>query len=201
LARYCARPSFSASHLDRLNAETLAYRLKRPLADGRCCLYLSPLELLAKLAALIPPPRQHRTRYYGVLAPHARLRAAVVATAGPGEALASRLREAAARMELVEAAAPPPASPSRRERYAWAILLARIYEVLPLVCPHCGQAMRLVAFVTEAASVRRILAHVGEETEPPALATSRAPPVGEFDWDEGETDDVDQRTAHSEADW
>ncbi len=57
LARYCARPSFSSARLDRLNAETLAYRLKKPLADGRTCLYLTPLELLARLAALIPPPQ------------------------------------------------------------------------------------------------------------------------------------------------
>jgi hypothetical protein len=31
LARYCARPSFSSARLDRLSAETLAYRLKKPL--------------------------------------------------------------------------------------------------------------------------------------------------------------------------
>ena len=37
-------------------------------------------------------------RYYGVLAPHAALRQAVIATAGPGEALAMQLREAAAAM-------------------------------------------------------------------------------------------------------
>ncbi len=46
-----------------------------------CC-----LELLDRLAALIPPPRQHRVRYYGVLAPHSALREAVIATAGPGAA-------------------------------------------------------------------------------------------------------------------
>jgi hypothetical protein len=63
------------------------------------------------------------------------------------------------------------------------------------------QALRFVDFVTEAASVRRILAHVGEETKPPALAPSRAPPMREFTWDQGETDDIDQRTAQSEAEW
>jgi hypothetical protein len=26
-------------------------------------------------------------------------------------------------------------------RYVWALLLARIYEVLPLVCPKCGGEM------------------------------------------------------------
>jgi hypothetical protein len=201
LARYCARPSFAAARLDRLNAEMLAYRLKQPLADGRRCLYLTPLELLARLAALIPPPRQHRTRYHGVLAPHARLRAAVVASAGPGEALAAQLREASARMGLDEEAAPPHPASTRAERYAWALLLARIYEALPLACPRCGEPMRLVAFVTEAMTVRRILAHVGEATEPPALSPSRAPPAEEFPWaaDQGGEAEFDQRTTHSEA--
>ncbi|MCP5069135.1 MAG: hypothetical protein GY946_21445 [bacterium] len=30
--------------------------------------------MLDRLAAVIPPPRRHRVRYYGVLAPHASLR-------------------------------------------------------------------------------------------------------------------------------
>jgi len=67
LARYCARPSFSAGRFEPLNAELVLYHLRKPLADGTSCVRLSPLELLARLAALIPPPRQHRLRYYGVL--------------------------------------------------------------------------------------------------------------------------------------
>jgi hypothetical protein len=67
LARYCARPIFSSARLDRLSAATLDYRLKKPLSDGRTCLTLTSLELLARLAALIPPPRQHRTPYHGAL--------------------------------------------------------------------------------------------------------------------------------------
>ncbi|MCU0735765.1 MAG: transposase [Methylotetracoccus sp.] len=35
-----------------------------------------------QLAALIPPPRKHRHRYHGVLAPNAPLRNAVTAQAG-----------------------------------------------------------------------------------------------------------------------
>jgi hypothetical protein len=31
---------------------------------------LSPLELLEKLAALVPPPRVNLVRYHGVLAPN-----------------------------------------------------------------------------------------------------------------------------------
>lgn len=44
-------------------------------------LVLTPLELIDKIAALVPRPRTHRHRYYGVLAPNAPLRAAVTALA------------------------------------------------------------------------------------------------------------------------
>jgi hypothetical protein len=43
---------------------------------------LTPLELIQRLAALIPPPRRHRHRDSGVLAPNAPLRSAVTALAG-----------------------------------------------------------------------------------------------------------------------
>jgi hypothetical protein len=36
--------------------------------SGRYDMLLTPLELLDRLAALVPPPRIHRHRYFGVLA-------------------------------------------------------------------------------------------------------------------------------------
>jgi hypothetical protein len=33
-------------------------------------LALEPLDLMARLAALVPTPRMHLTRYHGVFAPH-----------------------------------------------------------------------------------------------------------------------------------
>ena len=58
-------------------------------------------------------------------------------------------------------------------RYAWALLLARIYEVFPLRCPSCGAAMRIIAFII--AAPRAILSHLGEPTAPPCLAPARVP--------------------------
>ena len=49
-------------------------------------LHLTPLELLDRIAALVPPPRTHRHRYCGVLAPNSPLRAAVTALATPAQA-------------------------------------------------------------------------------------------------------------------
>ena len=56
------------------------------------------------------------------------------------------------------------AAPAHRQagRYVWALLLARLYEVLPLLRPKCGGEMRIIAFITEGAVIREILGHLGE---------------------------------------
>jgi hypothetical protein len=42
----------------------------------------------------------------------------------------------------------------------------------------------IVAFITEAAPVQRILNHISEPAEPPRIAPVRGPPVGAApDWD------------------
>ena len=53
-------------------------RSKRRGLDGTRPLLLSPMELLEKRAALVPPPRFHLLRYHGVLAPRARARDRIV---------------------------------------------------------------------------------------------------------------------------
>ena len=64
-------------------------------------------------------------------------------------------------------------------RYLWAMLLARIYESAPLACPQCGADMRIIAFMTDDVSVRRILTHIGEPADPPRIAPARGPPTWE----------------------
>jgi hypothetical protein len=46
-------------------------------------MHLTPLELIERISALVPPPRIHRHRYFGVLTPNSPLRAAVSALATP----------------------------------------------------------------------------------------------------------------------
>ena len=81
LLRYCARPPFALDHLHQHDAEHRVYHIAKPRPDGPRALVLTPLQLIDKVAALVPPPRVHRHRYYGVLAPNAPLRAAVTALA------------------------------------------------------------------------------------------------------------------------
>ena len=72
--------------------------------------------------------------------------------------------------------APPKRSPAH---YLWAVLIARIYEVFPLLCPMCGGQMRLIAFITEGVQIRRVLDHIGVDSEPPRITPARGPPLWE----------------------
>jgi hypothetical protein len=45
------------------------YQFRRPWSDGSTALLLDPLELLGRLAALVPPPRRPLLAYHGLLGP------------------------------------------------------------------------------------------------------------------------------------
>ena len=60
------------------------------------------------------------------------------------------------------------------------MLIARIYEVLPLLCPLGGGQMRLIAFITEGTQIRKILDHIGVDSQPPHISPARGPPL----WDD-----------------
>ena len=77
LLRYCARPAFAHERLELLADGCVTYRLKVPTRRATHRI-MTPVELLARLAALVPPPRYPLARYHGVLAPHSKRRAAVV---------------------------------------------------------------------------------------------------------------------------
>jgi len=45
------------------------------------------------------------------------------------------------------------------------MLIARIFEVFPLVCPLRAGQMRIIAFIVDGAEVRKILDHIGVDTQ------------------------------------
>jgi hypothetical protein len=121
LVRYCARPPFALERLHAIEGSAslaspdsrLLYRFPKPDVNGRTEILLTPLELLERLARFVPPPRVHRHRYHGVLAPNATLRPQVVAIGRP-----ERRAEAPRPGEAAPPGLPPepgaaPASPAR----------------------------------------------------------------------------------------
>jgi hypothetical protein len=117
--------------------QRLFYQLPKPPPEGQTVLSLTPMEFFERLATLIPPPRRHRHRYHGVLAPNAPLRAVVTSHAGLPMAGSAQGSSRPAPTPA-QAATEKSRSPST---YLWAMLLARIYEVFPLRCPRCGEPM------------------------------------------------------------
>ena len=67
---------------------TVRYQLKTPWRNGTTHVEFEPIEFIAKLAALVPPPRAHLTRFHGVFAPNANLRAQLTPS-GRGKRLPS----------------------------------------------------------------------------------------------------------------
>jgi len=211
LIRYCARPPFALERLQLVDgrSDQILYVLPNSDPTGRTALRLSALEFLDRLANLLPPPRIHRHRYHGVFAPNAPLRPLVTARA--------REDNAAAAQDLVaELPLPPqPASPGKPEVPApqgsasasspsppskWAVLLARIYETFPLICPSCGTALTFIAFLTDPLPIGQILAHIGEPISPPLLHPARGPPQTEFDLGDPEAKEVALGSAPDDLD-
>ena len=69
--------------------------MKRPSPTGQTHLVFAPVAFLRRLAALVPPPRANLVRYFGVLAPKARVRPRVVPALPPpvGEPSVGQSRE------------------------------------------------------------------------------------------------------------
>ena len=92
--------------------------LRRRWADGTTQLVFDPVEFLERLAALVPRPRINLILYYGVLAPRAAWRQAVVPTLTDDDSSASN---AALAVHMVVALA---AAPTERGPNSWSAALA-----------------------------------------------------------------------------
>jgi len=170
LCRYVMRPPLASGRLRRLDADTLTYTLKTPWADGTTLLVLSPLELIEKLAALVPLPRLNLIRYHGVLAPNAAARAAIVP--GP-QAEADETTCSGRHSGQGE-------TPTYRR--SWATLLARVFRIDVTRCPDCGGRMKIIAALTDPSSIRRCLQGMRLPARAPPIAPARPDPQPQFDY-------------------
>ena len=78
LVKDILRPPIAQEHLRLPPDDLVRIQLKRPFRDGTYAVDLDPLSLLSRLAAAVPPPRQHTLRYAGVLGAASNWRAPVV---------------------------------------------------------------------------------------------------------------------------
>ncbi len=166
VCRYTLRPPVSRERLTLTADGQVRLALKRPWHDGTTDLVFTPLELLERLAVLVPRPRVNLLLYYGVLGARSAWRAAVVPREDAGRAPDASEADAADARD--------PTSRARGRR--WAALMQRTFGFDVLACPRCGGRLHLVAVIDRSAVIERILRHLRLPTEIPAPQPARAPP-------------------------
>ena len=174
LCRYITRPAIAERRLSISPQGRVRYELKTPWRNGTTHVEFEPIDFIAKLAALVPPPRAHLTRFHGIFAPNASLRAQLTP--------AGRGRRPTADAALADRPAPTDdRTPAERRRsMTWAQPLKRVFNIDVTPCVHCGGALRIVASIEAPNAIRAILVHFAKHD---ALETAhyrpgpRAPPA------------------------
>jgi hypothetical protein len=189
LCRYVLRPPLANDRLKILDDNHVRIQLKKPWSDGEgrgaaawgrgragrpksrrgtSSVDLEALAFIARLAALVPSPRRHLTRYFGVLSSHA-----------------------SSGSEVVPAPAAPALSddkgmPASKSKYIpWAELLRKTFG-FEIVCQKCQSPLRLIALIKNEDIAKKILVAMHLPAEVPRLHPARPPPQeaegGGDDW-------------------
>jgi hypothetical protein len=93
---------------------------------------LAPLAFIARLAALVPAPKRHVTRYLGVLSSHSSLRSQCVPVPVP---------ETTPQQEDKS-----PRTLPLSHYISWSQLLRRTFAI-DTICPRCKSPLRLIALI------------------------------------------------------
>ncbi len=151
-----ARPAIANERLKRIRAGQLVLQLKSAWRDGTTHIVMSPLQFMQRLAALVQRPRLHLICFHRVLAPNAKLRAAIVPRADSTND---------------HAAEHAPGVPARMR---WARLLKRVFDIDIEHCPHCGAHLKIIAAIEDRAVIVSILTHLGLPARAPPPPRYRA---------------------------
>ena len=142
----------------------IVLKLKTPYSDGTSHLLFSGLEFVEKLAALVPPPRIHLTRFFGCLAPNAKIRSAIV----PKKA------EACEQTTGAGTESGDQKIQKKNRRMGWAELLARVFAIDMKHCPNCGsENFKPISAIVDTSVIKKILTHLRLPAEPPDIAPAR----------------------------
>jgi hypothetical protein len=172
LCRYAARPPISTDRLSILPDGRLLYRLRHRLREGTTHVIFEPQDLLARLAALVPPPRLNVVRYHGILAPAAALRPLVVPESEPAAPLHCQICKGSNQnAQLAEAAKKGKARP---RNYRWAELMRRVFDLDVLVCDRCAGRMRILDGIIPPHAIRKILDCLVLPSRPPPIVPARS---------------------------
>ena len=171
LAQYIIRNTFSLIKLRCVESTgTVIYRSKMSHAGNKKNFqtFFSALEFIAAITSHIPERMSQMVRYIGRYSNRMR---------------GDRLKAEAAALECEEKKAEQSevilASGDKTQKVPqpiWRECIKKVWEVDPLLCPHCAGLMKIISFIHERKMITNILDHLGlrKEGEP---KRNRAPPI------------------------
>jgi hypothetical protein len=173
LLRYCLRPPLSTERLSLMADGRLRYKLKRRWKDGTKAVIYEPMELVERLAALVPPPRFNITRFYGLLAPAATLRPSIVPEDKAGVSPAHSGCPARIEISKTDERETKQKRGKKPRNYSWAQLLRRVFEIDVLTCSRCGSKMRVLCAINSQPAIHKILECLGLPSRAPPIAPAK----------------------------
>ena len=157
LCRYVARGAIPKERVTFERNQVLL-KLKTPYSDGTTHLKFTPEQFIRRIIALIPPPRQNFIRYYGVFGARHRNR----------KEITSKVAEQKKKTK------------KKVYRTPWAELLKRVFKYEVDYCDSCGGKLQLIASITSPVACRKILNHLGLDSEMTEASRPRGPPPGDL---------------------
>ncbi|MBK7963561.1 MAG: transposase [Bdellovibrionales bacterium] len=131
------------------------------------------MEFLEKLAALVPRPRVHLTRFHGVLAPNTKHRKHIIPT--PPSTTPTQ--------EKTDQSLDDKKNGSTKKKcITWAQLLKRVFKIDIEICNVCGGKMAVISAITDPEVIQKILEHLKLPTRSPKIHPSRGPPQHHCKW-------------------
>lgn len=148
LFRHVAWPPIAVERLALTSSGQMRYPLKTTCRDGTTHIVLDPLDLVARLAARVPPLRMHLTRFHGVFAPHSKLRVVVT----PAH------RDVGSKGQGADHSTDKPITP-RHVAMTRTQRLKCVFGVEINTCLRCAARLKVIARIEEPEVIAKILAH------------------------------------------
>ncbi|QDV04862.1 Putative transposase [Planctomycetes bacterium Poly30] len=181
LCRYVTRPAICLKRLEVRSDGRISWSLRRPWRDGTKAFLMTPYQFIARLAAIVPHPREHQLTYQGVLAPASPLRDQVV----PRPVVRKEVKGAEA--TAPDASEGSTEAPKAQRSIRWADLLKRVFSEDVLNCPRCRGRRHMISVITDPETARKVPAGVRAAArrssdslgggDPSSPGPSRSPPA------------------------
>ena len=146
------------------------YRLRHKWRNGATQIVFEPLDLIGKLAALVPPPRFNLVRYQGIFSPASRWRSSIAPFySGESESTGHACCNAEKQERNPDKKSFEKQSCNHPRNYSWAELMKRVFEIDVLKC-ECGERMRILCAINPPDAIVKILDCLGLPTRPPPIS-------------------------------